>query len=119
MVILLPHGTDLLRFDTRVLVAIFLLYFAWDLISHWMAGCGLYFTVKADPKKDPPTVDKPLEVPRYRTLITPGALAVAVVIMIISESAKPAGSAASWWIAALIVLAIGYRVFKDMLKETP
>src|SRR5436305_12242423 len=39
----LPSAHALLTFDARVLFGIFVLYVAWDSLSHWMAHSGIYF----------------------------------------------------------------------------
>jgi hypothetical protein len=105
------------RFDARVIVAIFALYFVWDLISHWMARCGRYFISKGDPNAEPTTSDLRLQAPMYRTVVTGAALAIACALMLVSEYAEPKGSAATWLIAAMAGLAVTYRLTKDMLVE--
>jgi len=113
----LPDANDLLRFDARVVLAIFALYFLWDLVSHGMAGSGMYFTAKCDPSAAPPISDVPLSAKQCRTWITVGGLVAAAIIWAVADFVEPAGGAASAWIGALIVVGVAYRCVKDGLQE--
>lgn len=112
----LPSSEHLLQFDARTISAIFVLYLLWDLTSQWMARSGKYFTMKGG-DQSPPTADTRLEAKPFRTVITAGGLAAAVAILAVSEFAEPRGDAATWWIGALILVAVAYRVLKDGLRD--
>jgi hypothetical protein len=110
----LPSGTAIFRFDARIVLTIFGLYLAWDLVSHLMAGSKRYYTVKGSK----PEEDEVMKVDTYRTVITIIGLIVAAGIWAIAEFVEPAGGAATWGIAGLALLVVVYRFFKDSLVKT-
>lgn len=107
----LPEPDSLLTFDARVVFAIFGLYLAWDLITHWMASSGKYLLKAGSPGPSEPLVAK-----RYRTVITFGALAACGIVLLVSELSDPTGDAATFWMVALTAILVLYRVLKDGLE---
>jgi hypothetical protein len=106
----LPSSQSLLRFDSRVIAIIFVLYLAWDFLSHMMACTGKYL-IEKDSKSET------LPAKWHRTVVTLACTVVAGGLWLVVEIHDPAGAAAEAWLVGLIVLVFMYRVVKDNVQE--
>jgi hypothetical protein len=76
-----------------------------------MAGTNKYY-VKPLSGGD----EQRLSAPWYRTVITTGGLALALVGFAYDQSARPSGYSADGLIGGLIVVTVAYRFFKDSIS---
>lgn len=125
----LPTATTLVKFDARILLAIFALYIVWDLLSHWMAASGQYrLNVHSEEHGMRGELDGgetsaqdggvALSAPFYRTAITLGCLVGTAVVWLIVEVSDPTDGAAVAFMVLLLVIVVIYRFLKDSLVRS-